>query len=158
MAEKTENTSTEEQVVLYEQTENGVGIITLNRPNSLNAITDPMRQELLALVNRIAIDKTVKAVIITGAGRAFCAGGDVKQMSSARNGFEIRDRMKRFMHNVVKTIWTMEKPVIAAVNGYAVGAGANLALACDFVVAAETAKFNQTFVNIGRFDLFKISA
>ncbi|MBQ5951686.1 MAG: enoyl-CoA hydratase [Lachnospiraceae bacterium] len=139
----------EEQPVLYEQTPEGIGIITLNRPKSLNAITDPMRHALLDLVRRIATDDAVRAVIITGAGRAFCAGGDVKQMSSARSGFEISKRMKSFMHNVVKTIWSMEKPVIAAVNGYAVGAGANLALSCDFVITSETAKFNQTFVNIG---------
>lgn len=139
----------EEKVVLYEQTPEGVGIVTLNRPKSLNAIVDEMRAELLELMTRLSSDRSVKAIVITGAGRAFCAGGDVKQMSSARNGFEIRDRMKGYMHNVVKLIWTMEKPVIAAVNGYAVGAGCNLALACDFVIAAETAKFNQSFVNIG---------
>lgn len=85
---------------------------------------------------------------MTGSGRAFCAGGDISTMQAGAGPFAGRERLKK-VHGIITGLLRMEKPVIAAVNGYAVGAGCNLALACDIIIAAESAKFGQAFVNIG---------
>lgn len=128
----------------------GVATVTLNRPEVLNAFNTPMQYELAALIPDLAADDAVRAVILTGAGRAFCAGGDIKQMDATNpTPLEGRNKLHRMLTTVLMPLLRIEKPVIAAVNGAAAGAGMNLALAADIVLAAETAKFSQAFVKVG---------
>jgi enoyl-CoA hydratase/carnithine racemase len=128
-----------------------VATITLNRPGKLNAFSGTMREDLLAALRACDADDAVRVVVITGAGRAFCAGGDVEFMA----GLQQRDDVESFRklldagRDIVLQIASMAKPVIAHVNGVAAGAGCNLALACDYRLAAETAKFSQSFIRIG---------
>ena len=135
--------------VLYEITD-CVGVITLNRPEVMNAFGGTMREDLLKLLQRAEADTSVRCVVITGAGKAFCAGGDIASMADmqAKNdGTVIPQRMK-IGAQVVNLIRSMAKPVIAAVNGAAAGAGINLALACDMRMAAQSARFSESFVKI----------
>jgi 2-(1,2-epoxy-1,2-dihydrophenyl)acetyl-CoA isomerase len=129
----------------------GVGLITLNRPEKMNAFADGMREQLGEVVREAAADAEVRAVVITGAGRAFCAGADVVRMHDLVAG-EDWDAMEAFLvtgASVVRTIDELSKPVLAAVNGVAAGGGANLALACDIRIAAARASIGQTFCRIG---------
>jgi 2-(1,2-epoxy-1,2-dihydrophenyl)acetyl-CoA isomerase len=139
------------ETVIWEQQE-GIGRITLNRPDSLNAWTDEFGQELGQAVTVDAADPSVRAVLVTGAGRGFSSGADLK------TGFEadpedgmpnIRKELHEVYHPIIAGVRRLEKPVVAAVNGPAVGIGASLALACDLVLAAESAFFGLAFVNIG---------
>lgn len=138
-----------ESTVKLEITEKGVAIIKLNRPKAMNAINDQMKVELTDIVRKVKHDQDVKAVILTGEGRAFCAGGDVKEMSGTRSPMFLRNRMRTYLHQIVIMISQMEKPVITAVNGYAVGAGCNLALSGDIILASDQAKFSEIFVQVG---------
>src|SRR5438445_1563273 len=140
-----------DKTVLWEVAD-GVGRITLNRPQSLNAWTAEFGAELRDIVTGPAADDSVHAVLITGAGRGFSSGADLKA------GFDPhpddgRPDVKKELHNVyhpaIAGIRRLPKPVIAAVNGPAVGIGCSLALACDLVMAAETAFFGLAFVNVG---------
>ncbi|HUR83076.1 MAG TPA: enoyl-CoA hydratase [Thermoanaerobaculia bacterium] len=127
--------------------EAGVATITLDRPDKLNAFTGTMREDLLAALRECADD----VVVITGAGRAFCAGGDVEYMHSLQQTSDV-DSFRKLLdagRDVVLQIASMPKPVIAAINGVAAGAGCNLALACDYRIAAETAKLSESFIRIG---------
>ncbi len=135
--------------ILYEVSDR-VGVITLNRPEVMNAFGGTMREDLLTLLQQAKADKTVRCVVITGAGKAFCAGGDIAsmaEMQAKNDGSVIPQRMKTGVQ-VVNLIRSMAKPVIAAVNGAAAGAGINLALACDMRFAAESARFSESFVKI----------
>jgi 2-(1,2-epoxy-1,2-dihydrophenyl)acetyl-CoA isomerase len=138
------------QFILFE-TEQGVATITLNRPDVLNSFTMPMAAELQQALRRCAEDDGVRAVLITGAGRAFCAGQDLSEAAPADGSPAppIADIVRRTYNPSVRAIRAIEKPVVAAVNGIAAGAGANLALACDIVLAADTASFVQAFAKIG---------
>jgi 2-(1,2-epoxy-1,2-dihydrophenyl)acetyl-CoA isomerase len=125
--------------------------ITLNRPEKLNAFSGTMREELLAALRAAADDQDCRVVIITGAGRAFCAGGDVEYMSGLQKNGDV-DAFRKLLdagRDIVTQIAEMPKPVIASVNGVAAGAGCNLALACDYRIASDTAKLGETFVKIG---------
>lgn len=128
-----------------------VATITLDRPDKLNAFTGTMREDLLAALRQCAADEEVGAVVITGAGRAFCAGGDVAYMKSLQDSGDVEGfrRLLDAGSDIVLQIGRMEKPVIASINGVAAGAGCNLALACDYRIAADTAKLSQSFVKIG---------
>ncbi len=129
----------------------GVATITLNRPEVMNAFADDMREALYHRLREAEADTEVRCVVVTGAGKAFCAGGDVANMASLQaqgDATPIRQRMLTG-GEIVKFIHAMAKPVVAAVNGAAAGAGMNLALACDFRYAAASAKFAQSFVKIG---------
>ena len=139
----------EEKTVLLEVNGDGVATVTLNRPGAMNAINHALKVELVDVMKEVATDPQVRAVILTGKGRAFCAGGDVKEMSGNRVAFDARDRMRKYLHEALLIIYKMEKPVIAAVNGFAVGAGCNLALAADIILASEDAKFSEIFVKVG---------
>jgi 2-(1,2-epoxy-1,2-dihydrophenyl)acetyl-CoA isomerase len=137
--------------VIWEQ-DGGVGRITLNRPDSLNAWTHDFGRELKQVIERDAADPAVRAVLITGSGRGFSSGADLK------SGFDpapddgmpdIRKELHELYHPIIAGVRRLEKPVVAAVNGPAVGIGASLAFACDLVLAAESAFFGLAFVNIG---------
>ena len=129
-----------------------VTVLTLNRPESLNALTVELGQEFQSAVGE-ALKKGARALILTGAGRAFCAGGDLRDMQRiAKQDGRIEaffDEPLRLLHDCVLMIRKTPIPFIAAVNGVASGAGCNLALACDLVIAAESARFNQAFIKIG---------
>ena len=124
-----------------------VTTITLNRPDKLNAFSGTMREDLLAALR----EAPGSVIIITGAGRAFCAGGDVEYMSGLQKEADVHAFRKLLDagRDVVTTIASLDKPVIAAVNGVAAGAGCNLALACDYRIASDSAKFSESFVKIG---------
>ena len=128
-----------------------VATITLNRPDKLNAFTGSMREDLLDALRLCENDSSVRAVVVTGAGRAFCAGGDVEYMSGLQKRSDVESFRKLLDagRDVILQIATMPKPVIAAVNGIAAGAGCNLALACDYRIASEQAKLSESFVKIG---------
>jgi enoyl-CoA hydratase/carnithine racemase len=136
--------------ILYEA-EDGIALITLNRPEKLNAFAGTMREELLARLEEASQDRSVRSLVITGAGRAFCSGGDVDFMAGLqKQGDEASfSRLLAAGGSIVLAIRNMDKPVIAAINGVAAGAGCNLALACDYRIAAREAKLGQTFVRIG---------
>ena len=129
-----------------------VGIITLNRPASLNALTTEVGQEFQSAVSEVQT-RGARAVVITGAGRAFCAGGDLREMQkiAEREGKveAFFDEPLRVLNECILLIRRVPLPFIAAVNGAASGGGCNLALACDLVIAGETARFNQAFIKIG---------
>lgn len=129
-------------------TVDGVCTLTLNKPETLNALDPVMREELPVALTRIAEDKAARVLVLTGAGRAFCSGGDITAMRTDQAAHEGRERLAR-LGRISAIIWNMEKPVIAAVNGACAGGGMGLALACDFVMAAKSAKFIQSFVKIG---------
>jgi 2-(1,2-epoxy-1,2-dihydrophenyl)acetyl-CoA isomerase len=127
-------------------------VVTLNRPDALNALTSAMGQEIRAAIGE-ARERGARAIVLTGAGRAFCAGGDLREM---RNMAQKEGRLDAFfdeplhiIHGCIRLIRETPLPIVAAVNGVASGGGCNLALACDLVVAAESAQFNQAFVKIG---------
>ena len=127
--------------------QDGVLFLTLNRPEALNAIDMVMREEIKEALAQIVRDDEVRVVVVKGNGRAFCAGGDIKTMgTSAPNAGRTR---LRNVHILYKTLMTMDKPVIAAVNGYAAGSGLALACACDFRIVAKSAKFAASFINVG---------
>ncbi len=128
-----------------------VAIVTLNRPDKRNALDDGMREALLAELSALANDRRVRSIILTGNGKAFCAGGDIAAMQErakapagelAFNGWSRQQRT----HAVLDYLHQLPKPVIAAVNGAAAGLGADMALSCDFVVASEQASFTWSYV------------
>jgi enoyl-CoA hydratase/carnithine racemase len=130
---------------------NGIGRITLNRPEKLNAFAGTMREEVAAAVRQMAGEESVRVLIITGAGRAFCAGADVEYMRKLVAAGDV-DSFKLLVEagrEVITAIRATPKPVIASINGPAAGGGANMALACDYRIASERASIGQTFTRIG---------
>jgi enoyl-CoA hydratase/carnithine racemase len=125
-----------------------IGTITLNRPEARNALDFTMRRELLMALDEIEANPTVRVVILTGAGGHFCAGGDVKNMRQRQTAAEGRARVELLNRAVLRLV-NFPLPTIAMVDGYAVGAGSNLALCCDLIVAADRAKFGELFCKIG---------
>ena len=136
------------QTILYEVSDR-IATLTLNRPDAMNATTDEMYQELQELIPRIAADRDVACVILTGAGRGFCAGADLKARKDDATPLERRARHRWILKDILEPLYRLEKPVIAAVNGAAAGAGFNIALACDFIIASEQASFIQAFARVG---------
>jgi 2-(1,2-epoxy-1,2-dihydrophenyl)acetyl-CoA isomerase len=129
-----------------------VATLTLNRPDRLNALGDTLREDLHDAILRSAADEAVRVLVITGAGRGFCSGGDVKSMSERDQAGATASFQEKIAPSRDRTILAMRdcpKPIIAAVNGPAAGAGMNLALACDMRIASTTAKFSQAFVRRG---------
>src|SRR3989442_9911689 len=134
--------------------ENGVGWIVLNRPEARNAMNAEMRQAFLAALARAAEEPDIRAVVLTGAGKAFCTGADLSGSRAAAGaavppGPGDTRRAMLPSQRVIRTLWELEKPTLAAVNGVAAGLGAHLAYACDLVVAADDARFIEVFVRRG---------
>jgi enoyl-CoA hydratase/carnithine racemase len=134
--------------------ESTIATITLNRPDKRNAMSDDMRSEFIDALERVSADKSIKALVLTGAGKGFCAGGDISGMQRRMNapagevGFNGWHRQQR-VHHTQALLHTMPKPVIAAVNGAASGLGADTALACDFIIASEWANFSWSYIHRG---------
>jgi 2-(1,2-epoxy-1,2-dihydrophenyl)acetyl-CoA isomerase len=137
---------------LLERNDKGLLTLTLNRPERLNALTPEMTDALLVALRRAAVDSQVRAVILTGAGRAFCAGGDVKAMAeddAARQTLEERSQLLREHMECSRLLHEMPKPTIAVARGAVAGAGLSLALACDILVASDTLKLTSAFAKVG---------
>jgi len=128
-----------------------IATITLNRPDKLNAFGGRMRQEIEEVVDDVCTDRDVRVIVITGAGKAFCVGGDVTEFvgGTTKALTETSPSERPAMSKIVLALNAVEKPVIAAVNGVAAGGGVNLALACDIRVASEKARFGQVFTRRG---------
>ena len=129
----------------------GVAIVTLNRPDRLNSFTVQMHEELADALDKVEADAGIRALLLTGTGRGFCAGQDLSDRAVAPGDkpVDLGHSVETYYSPLIKRISTMEMPVVCAVNGVAAGAGANIALACDIVIAAKSAKFIQSFANIG---------
>jgi enoyl-CoA hydratase len=126
--------------------ENGVGLITLNRPKALNALNAELLGELVSCLEAWDTDDTVRAIVLTGSERAFAAGADIKEMAPQ----SYMDMFKsNFFAAAADRIAAVRKPIIGAVAGYALGGGCELAMLCDFIIAADTAKFGQPEINLG---------
>ena len=144
--------STDELLI---RVENRVAVFTLNRPEQLNAVTDTMLSFGTAELRRFAADPGVRAIVVTGAGRAFCAGGDVAVMETGGEfgppGTPVEEQieMLRRWHEFPLLLNTISKPTIAAVNGAAVGGGLGLALSCDLRIASDKAKFGTAYAGVG---------
>jgi 2-(1,2-epoxy-1,2-dihydrophenyl)acetyl-CoA isomerase len=138
--------------LLYQLESNGTLVITLNRPDKLNSFDDELSFELIDALKQAERDKNVRCILLTGAGRGFCAGQDLESRSvaaanggSPHLGESIRNRYKP----IIEKLRTIEKPVVCAVNGVAAGAGASVAFACDYRIASEQASFIQAFIKVG---------
>jgi 2-(1,2-epoxy-1,2-dihydrophenyl)acetyl-CoA isomerase len=139
------------ECLLYE-VKDGIATLTLNRPERLNALGGTLRQDLHDAVTRAGADPEVRVMVVTGAGKGFCSGGDVKAMGEAKAGQRERPLLEKIAPGRDRTLLAMREapqPIIAAVNGAAAGAGMNLALGCDLRIASTAAKFTQAFVKRG---------
>lgn len=129
--------------------EQGWATITLNRPDRLNAFNRVMHRALGEALAALDADESCRAVLLTGAGRGFCAGQDLSDLDTGDGPPDLGDTIEQFYNPLIRRLRGMAKPVVCAVNGIAAGAGANVALACDIVLAARSAKFVQAFSKIG---------
>jgi 2-(1,2-epoxy-1,2-dihydrophenyl)acetyl-CoA isomerase len=123
--------------------------ITLNRPDKLNSLTDSMARQLQEEFKKAEENSEVRCVLLTGSGKAFCAGQDLPEVLEKGKNHNLGDTVRKNYNPIIKAIRGLEKPVVCAVNGTAAGAGANIAFACDLVIAAESAVFVQAFSKIG---------
>jgi 2-(1,2-epoxy-1,2-dihydrophenyl)acetyl-CoA isomerase len=138
------------ETILY-AVENSILTITLNRPDKLNAMTPTLLRELKEAFEEAGKDQQVRVVVLTGAGRGFCAGADLAAASELMmsGGFSYEDNLNATYNPLILTMQSLQKPIIAAVNGVAAGAGMSLSLACDMRIVAASASFLQAFVKIG---------
>jgi enoyl-CoA hydratase/carnithine racemase len=126
-----------------------VGVATLNRPDRLNAIDTATIAELDGVVATVAGDPAIRALVITGAGRGFCAGADVKDWAEGESSKPDEESWPALMHRLMARLYWLPKPVVAAVNGVAVGAGCDLTLVCDFRIASTEARFGEVYIRLG---------
>src|SRR5690349_3630105 len=136
--------------IVYHSAE-GIARITLSRPDRLNSFTSSMHAELRDALDKVRADKAARVLLLTGAGRGFCAGQDLSDRAVAPGSapVDLGESIERYYKPLILTLSTLPMPVIAAVNGVAAGAGANIALACDIVIAARSASFVQAFGKLG---------
>lgn len=142
---------TDENILLVEK-KDGVAILTLNRPDKLNAFNDELTFKIQDALKEAEKDPTVRAIVLTGAGRGFCSGQDLQNRSFSDNSKErpsLGDSIRRRYNPIILKLRKMEKPIVAAINGVAAGAGASLAFACDFRISADSASFVQSFTRVG---------
>ena len=138
----------ESTVLVDVDAEAGIATVTLRRPDALNSLTVPMKQELLAALRSLERNVEVRAVVLTGAGRAFCAGQDLRERlepDAAPLGAELRERY----NPIIRAMRSLPKPIVGAINGVAAGAGASIAMACDLRIASDTASFALAFGRVG---------
>ncbi|SFD17511.1 2-(1,2-epoxy-1,2-dihydrophenyl)acetyl-CoA isomerase PaaG [Massilia yuzhufengensis] len=130
---------------------NGIALLTLNRPDRLNSFTQAMHLEVRDALDQLQADKSVRVLVLTGAGRGFCAGQDLQDRAVApgAQAVDLGESVEKFYAPLVLALKSLPMPVICAVNGVAAGAGANLALACDIVLAAKSASFIEAFCKLG---------
>lgn len=133
-----------ETILLDKQ--DGVGLVTLNRPDALNALNSQLINELVAALEELDADDSVGAIVVTGSEKAFAAGADIKEMSEKSYSDMLREN---FFAHAVDGVGKIRKPIIAAVSGYALGGGCELAMSCDFIIAAENARFGQPEIKLG---------
>jgi 2-(1,2-epoxy-1,2-dihydrophenyl)acetyl-CoA isomerase len=140
-----------DQSVLLESLEAGVLTLTLNRPERYNALNVPLQEALALAIRRAAADDDCRVVMLTGAGKGFCAGADLtdRSITPGEARPDLGESLDRRYNPLIRAMRSLPKPIVCAVNGAAAGAGANLALACDIVLAAKSAKFLQAFARIG---------
>jgi 2-(1,2-epoxy-1,2-dihydrophenyl)acetyl-CoA isomerase len=131
-----------------EEKEN-IAYIILNRPDRLNSFDMKLGEELYEVLHKISDNKEIRAIVLKGTGKGFCGGGDVKEMYASDDKSKFLRDLTKGIHKCVIEMRTMEKPVIAAVNGHAFGAGLSLAIACDIIIAVKEAKFGTAFIGIG---------
>jgi len=143
------SSSTMKYETLEVSVEKNIATILLNRPERLNSFDLKLGKELYEVLRNLADDANIRAIVIKGMGKGFCGGGDVKEMHAAENKPDFLRQLTKAIHRCVIEIRKMQKPVIAAVNGAAYGAGLSLVMACDLVIAIKDAKFNTAFINIG---------
>ena len=136
--------------VLQRSSSGGTLTLVLSRPEARNALNLALIRALTAALHEAGDDASVRCVVITGEGKAFCAGGDIKDMTE-RTGkaMATKERLQQGLNRVARAVWELEKPVVAKVNGDATGAGMDLVLACDLAYAADTARFGASFVKVG---------
>ncbi|WP_209122691.1 enoyl-CoA hydratase/isomerase family protein [Alkalihalobacillus sp. BA299] len=134
--------------VLFE-VENGVATITLNEPKHMNALSSSIIEGLQNSIARINEDSEIRAVVLTGSGKAFCAGGDIKTFPDSRSNAAVSRNYMKFGLPFLVELAQLEKPIVAAVNGYAVGAGFSIAIACDFILASNDSTFAMSFNKVG---------
>ncbi len=139
--------STEPSILL--EISHHVATVTLHRPDRLNAFNEAMHAQLAQALDRIELDRAIRAVLLTGSGRAFCAGQDLGERGAASGDPDLGGTLERLYNPLIRRLAELERPVLCAVNGVAAGAGANLALACDIVLAGRSASFIQAFCKLG---------
>ncbi|NYT79291.1 enoyl-CoA hydratase/isomerase family protein [Alcaligenaceae bacterium] len=146
------NVSYDQYQYINVENRDGIATVTLNRPELLNAVNPEVHAELEYIFVDIARDESIKVVVLTGAGKAFSAGGDIKRMAEragTQYGFEYAIRVPEKTRRIYNSLLEVEQPIIAAVNGDAIGLGANIALFCDITIASETARIGDTHVKVG---------
>jgi 2-(1,2-epoxy-1,2-dihydrophenyl)acetyl-CoA isomerase len=145
--------ATAQAPVLFESVHDGIAVLVMNRPERMNALNNELATALHGTLQRIAKDDSVRVVVLTGAGRAFCAGGDLGVIAQGREANNVKqlEPLLRAGMGMVVTMRTMQQPVVAAVNGAAAGAGMNVALAADIRISVEEAMFGQNFAKVGLF-------
>lgn len=141
----------EQALVLFDKDRDGIATLTLNRPEKYNAFTKDMIVLWARLLAACEEDPQVKVIVLTGAGKGFCSGGDIGvQKERAKNdALERKDFLFRYVHKIARTMHALDKPVIAAINGAARGAGLDMALMCDLRIMAQSATLAETYINVG---------